>query len=182
MARPVSDYKFPMTLDATGLKHGTDKTSLYHGYLGLYQHLIHNPYSILEIGIQFGNSLRTWAEAYPQAQITGIDSVDNGVLPQKNIRILIGNAYTEDMVRKLGTLYDVIIDDASHDSHDQVWFIEHYSQLLTNRGILIVEDVYHPDTITALTLAMPHGFQSCSVDMTQGKSIVDSRLFIAWRK
>src|SRR6266404_1855624 len=108
-----------MALDEIGVKHGTDKSSLNHHYLSLYELLFRdfiNP-RILEIGVQFGNSLRTWREYFPGSKIIGIDSIDNGEKAKADgTVILIGEAYCVETVRSLGeTRFDIMIDDGSHN-------------------------------------------------------------------
>lgn len=172
------------TLDQIGVERGTDKSSLHHHYLGLYEILFgwmkNEPIGILEVGVQFGNSIRTWREYFPNAYIVGIDSIDNGVtFPEESgVRIIIHDAYQNIVADK----FDIIIDDGSHFPKDQVEFIRLYSPLLTDRGILIVEDVPTADVIPELAKELPEGFQWTAIDMTQGDSIVDSRLFIATRQ
>ena len=175
-----------MTLHQLGTHHQTDKAT-HHHYLGLYDLLFHRvrrrTVSVLEIGVQFGNSLRTWKDYFPFGTIIGIDTVDNGVEKEPGIDILIGNAYTHEMIGKLrNKQFDIIIDDGSHDSLDQVWFVGNYSPLLSRDGILIVEDVLMPATTGVLCKALPEKLDYVAVEMTEGASQVDSRLFIAWKR
>lgn len=50
-------------LDAIGLFHQTDKSSIHHDYLRLYERILHNlryePINLIEIGVFRGSSLRT---------------------------------------------------------------------------------------------------------------------------
>lgn len=176
------------SLTEIGLAQQTDKAS-HHHYLSLYDLLFgqlkYKHIKILEIGVQFGNSLRTWREYFVYAHIIGIDSVDNGVhfKPEDGIVVEIGDAYSNQMLTRIGDLkFDIIIDDGSHAPQDQIWFVEHYSHFLTHDGILIVEDVLSPTTITALSVILPKEFNYAAVDMTEGNSQVDSRLFLVWKK
>jgi hypothetical protein len=62
-------------LTALALKHGTDKAT--HRYTSVYEKLF-RPWretagKVLEIGIDFGNSLRMWQEYFTKAEIHGID-------------------------------------------------------------------------------------------------------------
>lgn len=177
-----------MTLDELGVKHRTDKSSLNHHYLGLYELLfceIASSYvdqRILEIGVQFGNSLKTWQEYFRFPVITGIDSVNNNVHIDR-VTILIADAYSEQTVGLLEDReFDIIIDDGSHAMDDQIFVVKHYSKLLSRVGLLIVEDVLHTAAIQVLKQSLPEGFNYSAVDMTEGNSTVDSRLFIAYRK
>jgi 2-polyprenyl-3-methyl-5-hydroxy-6-metoxy-1,4-benzoquinol methylase len=137
---------------------------------------------ILEIGVQFGNSLKTWQDYFEYPIITGIDSVDNGVAIDR-VEVIIGDAYTQDMVAQLQDReFDIIIEDGSHIPEDQAFVILNYLKLLSYNGILIIEDIISPDTIRYLKQkALPEGYRYTAVDMTEGNSIVDSRLMIIWR-
>lgn len=173
-----------MTLNEFGLKHHTDKSTLNHSYLELYDLLFskwrNKRVHLLEIGCQFGNSAKTWCEYFPYGAITMIDSVDNGV-KQDGFELLLGNAYSDYMLDHLKPPYDIVIDDGSHISSDQMYFVEHYLPFLRYDGLGIVEDVLSRDVIPQLKSVLPKGFSSTSVEMTKGASLVDSRLFICWR-
>lgn len=180
-----------MNLDEIGVKHSTDKSSLLHHYLSLYELLFeplrYKDIKILEIGVQFGLSLKMWREYFPNAHIVGIDSVDNSATwipePNRGMDIRIRDAYCLDTVRQVGDQrFDIIIDDGSHVPEHQQFFVKHYIPLLTSTGILIVEDVPSPDVIPELVSMLPEGFSSIAVDMTQASvPSMPSRLFIAWR-
>lgn len=173
-----------MTLSEIGFKHQTDKGTAHH-YLELYDLLFSKwrgkRVHLLEVGIQFGNSMWTWEDYFSNGYITGIDSVDNGVEKAPNFTILIGNAYEDAMLNQLLPPYDICIDDGSHLPTDQMFFVEHYLPMLRADGIGIVEDVLSRDAIPQLESVLPNGFSSTTVEMSKGASLVDSRLFIAWR-
>jgi len=128
-----------MKLNDIGLKHKTDKSTLYHGYLDWYEkHLPKNPKRILEIGVMHGASLRMWREYYPNAEIIGIDikqplSID-GVTCLK----LDG---TTDAVKKLGK-FDIIIDDGSHMTADQQKSFELLLPQVKKNGVFVMEDIH----------------------------------------
>lgn len=112
------------TLDQISVECGTDKGSL-HGYTLTYEKyfepLRDKPISILEIGVQFGNSLRMWAEYFPNAKIIGLDSVDNkNKFDNPRIQELRGDQSNPNHIEavKMFAPFDIIIDDGSHYSHD----------------------------------------------------------------
>lgn len=176
------------TLNLTEIanRNQTDKSS-HHFYTTLYELLFRNykaldDVRILEVGIQFGNSLRTWKDYFPFPLITGIDSVDNGVSIDR-VNILIADAYKESTLLLLnGREFDLCIDDGSHDPTHQLFFVQNYQKLLSENGLLIVEDVPTKDCALMLKNNRPEGFNYTIVDMTEGNSMVDSRLFIMWRQ
>lgn len=172
-----------MTLSEIAAKHHTDKETAHH-YCGLYDLLFskwrNKRVHLLEIGCQFGCSAKTWIEYFGNAQITMIDAVDNGV-NEEGFTFLLGDAYSDYMLGRLTPPYDILIDDGSHIPSDQMYFVEHYLNFLRHDGLGVVEDVLSRDVIPQLESVLPKGFSSTSVEMSKGASLVDSRLFIAYR-
>jgi hypothetical protein len=178
-----------VTLDEIGLSHGTDKASNGHNYLHFYEQIfpkyatgIHKA-RVLEIGAQFGLSLRTWRDYFaPHYQIVGIDHIDNPQAHDPSYQIAIGNAYHEAMVMGLEPMYfDIMIDDGSHDADDIRWFLTHYNRLLAPGGIMIVEDCRMSWTTYCVHMALPPGWQWAIVDFTTLSPLPDSTLILAWK-
>lgn len=109
-------------LEELAKQFGTDKYS--HGYLDFYeQHLPKNPKRMLEIGVLDGASMRMWREYFPETELHGLDLFQYNPVPNKiwNINWHIGDQcdpLVHDKLRKLD--FDVIIDDGSHNSRDQM--------------------------------------------------------------
>lgn len=124
------------TLEALAAKYGTDK--LQHGYIPFYeQHLPKEPKRILEIGVKEGRSLAMWAEYFPNAEIHGLDLFEennlNNVLDYLSkgfhspfdvidkFKLHKGNQCDWRILEELRKYdFDVIIDDGSHNSRDQL--------------------------------------------------------------
>lgn len=178
-----------MTLDHLATKHSTDKASWGHGYCPFYEFLlarfcIMSPLSILEVGFQFGFSLKMWRDYFKQALIVGIDTVSNDVsfAPQEGIALIIGDAYTPEMIARLGNMeFDIVVDDADHNPEHQAFLVRHYSPMLSRNGILIVEDCENMHAAAGLEKSMPNGFQGAVVDLRKEGGMLDSILFLAWR-
>jgi hypothetical protein len=122
-----------MTLDELSIKYGTDKGSLKHNYMPFYeQYLPKNPKKILEIGVLKGASLATWSAYFPEAEIHGLDLFEENT--EENVRSFLldeckcnnivlhkGNQIDYILLDKLrNENFDVIIDDGSHNSRDQM--------------------------------------------------------------
>lgn len=120
-----------MTLHDLALKYGSDKAD--HGYCPFYeQSLPKSPKKILEIGVLKGASLAMWAEYFPDAEIHGLDlfaenseteieSYLRDELGFKNIILHKGNQCNWLLLEVLRNEdFDVIIDDGSHNSRDQM--------------------------------------------------------------
>lgn len=124
-----------MILHDLAAKYGTDK--LNHGYIPFYEkHLPKNPKRVLEIGVKEGRSLAMWHKYFPNAEIFGVDlfeeishetvykNIDhftNGEWDLNKITLVSGNQcyyLLHEELRKYD--FDVIIDDGSHNSRDQM--------------------------------------------------------------
>lgn len=138
-----------LSLDAIGLKHGTDKASSHHDYLNFYESLFapirHKPLKILEIGVLHGASIRTWREYFPNARVIGADidpfarrfardSIEIEYMDQSNL---------EDLVRVAAKHqpFDLIIDDGSHFWEHQTTTLKTLFPFVRPGGIYIVEDL-----------------------------------------
>ena len=132
--------------------HTTDKwgtTPDKHAYLEKYgeifERLKDQDNRILEIGIKEGDSLNLWAEYFTQSVVYGIDKhypQEGMVELHRRVRIIEGDAYTPEMMTLLKDIgkFDVIIDDGSHRLYHQKFVIDYYLDLLTDDGILVIED------------------------------------------
>jgi O-antigen biosynthesis protein len=133
--------------------HGSDKNSL-HSYLPLYDILLKpikdTATNILELGVASGGSINLWYNYFTKAIIYGCDITDsmfeNMQELKTNNRVLLKldtNAYTKEYVQKNfgNKKFDFLLDDGPHSLESQEKFIELYSPLLSENGILIIEDV-----------------------------------------
>lgn len=137
------------TLDALGIKFGTDKASSTHDYLNLYERFFqpmrHTAAKILEIGIYNGASLSVWESYFPNATIIGAD-IDRSTMrfarPRVQIEI-IDQSDIESLVY-LGLKYgpfDAVIEDGSHFWEHQITTLKTLFPFVRNGGIYIVEDL-----------------------------------------
>lgn len=124
------------SLESLAAKYGTDK--LQHGYIPFYEkHLPKEPKRILEIGVKEGRSLAMWAERFPDAEIHGLDLfIENEIADVRryfydskgeiytgsdNLFLHTGNQCDYLLLEQLRKFdFDVIIDDGSHNSRDQM--------------------------------------------------------------
>lgn len=65
------------TLDQIGLKTCTDKNSKFHNYLEFYERYFapcrQNRFTLIEVGVYEGASIKMWEEYFPNAKIIGLD-------------------------------------------------------------------------------------------------------------
>jgi hypothetical protein len=137
-------------------RHLTDK-NLYHTYAPYYADLIdslvkdESDFALLELGISRGGSVAAWCESMPKAFICGVDK-DLSLMwfnstNYSNLKVIAGNhgdlnTYSAIEERK----FDIIIDDGSHQSHEQVQNFSLLKNFLKPGGVYVIEDVYPQNT------------------------------------
>ena len=148
-----------------GRKYDTDKSSQRndvtdnrhcHPYTLFYDGLFKNKRSenltIAELGILDGGSLRMLQEYFTNAEIYGFEYndyfINNFKEKYDNERITLSNidVTNKDSIKnafgELNILYDIIIEDTTHQFEDQIRVIENTYQYLKPGGILIIEDIF----------------------------------------
>jgi len=137
-----------LSLNQIGLKHNTDKSSIHHNYLYKYEKYFpfkrDDKLNILELGVQYGNSVYTWREYFPNSQILGVDvNQDYKIHQSNNITIEIGSQNDINFLNYIKSNYPpfhLIIDDASHQSPDQILSFQQLFPHLHPQGIYVIED------------------------------------------
>jgi len=115
---------------------------IYESYFKNFQR---NNIRLLEIGVQYGGSLKMWNEYFPNAKIFGIDiNPDCKNLEDDNIDIQIGSQndkkFLKNYAEYVGSL-DLIIDDGGHTMNQQLNTFKILFPILNDGGIYIVEDI-----------------------------------------
>jgi hypothetical protein len=111
--------------------------------------------SILEIGVQSGGSLETWAAAFPKAtSIVGVDidpACGELVFEDHRIQVVIGDATSSNVaetIKGLAPSFAIVVDDGSHVSRDIIKSFGHYFPHVAPGGTYVIEDLhcsYWPD-------------------------------------
>jgi len=136
-------------LHQIGLECGTDKATM-HGYTRYYNELLatwrHKPITLVEIGVDGGESIKMWSEYFtsPDTHIYGVDIHDKkGDLGRG--KFVLGDAtqpnFIHDLVNLTGPL-DIIVDDGSHFSGQQKDSLRLLWPHLKSSGMYIVEDCH----------------------------------------
>jgi hypothetical protein len=128
-----------MSLLELAKKYGTDKVE--HGYIPFYErYLPESPKRILEIGVKQGASIRMWKDFFPEAEIHGLDLFEEFPVPDiEGVTFHKGNQIDYKILRQLRALdFDLIIDDGSHNSRDQM--VTFFS--LFNGKHYFIEDIH----------------------------------------
>lgn len=131
----------------------TDKhNDIEHSYGDFYADLFSRydrlgKLSILELGVQRGGSLFVWREFFPNADIYGVDIVDERLDKYRfSNSIVFIKADLKDAIHKLkDKKFDIIIDDSDHNEQTMAWIATHYYPLLKPKGTIVFEDVQIPD-------------------------------------
>jgi predicted O-methyltransferase YrrM len=148
-----------------GKKYDTDKSSQRNNvtnhrhchpytlfYDGLFKNKKNEKLNIAELGILDGASLLMWKEYFTNAKIYGFEYSDdlitnfkknfnNDRITLSNINVSIKNSIIK-AFSELNILYDIIIEDTTHQFEDQIKVIENTYQYLKPGGILIIEDIF----------------------------------------
>jgi predicted O-methyltransferase YrrM len=160
------NYKYNKSeLCEIGAKYDTDKSSQRknvtndrhcHPYTLFYDSLFKNQkdksLNIAEIGILEGSSMLMWREYFKNSKIYGLEyheqliekflnNYDSTNINLSQIDVTksenIANSF-----KSLGIMYDIIIEDSTHNFYDQVRVIFNTYQYLKPGGIMIIEDIY----------------------------------------
>ena len=148
--------------NTTGAGHGDKGTA--HSYIESYEKLF-SPYrdkkiNFLEIGIAYGESLELWHEYFSKANIFGADIhgieiysnkfKPGGYRDDERFTIWISDATKPEFLDVIGdTKFDIIIDDASHQLHDQINSFNLLKDKMNPGGLYIIEDVVHLNNVEA---------------------------------
>ena len=166
-----------------GKKYDTDKSSQRNNvtdhrhchpytlfYDGLFKNKKEEQLKIAELGILDGGSLLMWNEYFKNAEIYGFEYNDYLINKFKqnfnNQQITLANidvTNKESIVnafRNLNVLYDIIIEDTTHQFEDQIRVIENTYLYLKPGGMLIIENIFksynETDYIDRLTPILQH--------------------------
>jgi hypothetical protein len=140
-------------------KHYTDKGGEHffagqvcHYYTPVYDSYLHPRREIvrrvLELGVNKGSSLRMWEEYFPNALIVGVDNERSCLFQTDRIHCVHAD---ERLPLKLWKAvephspYDLIVDDGSHETHDQLSSVHVLLPLLkVVHGLYFIEDISIP--------------------------------------
>ena len=161
-----------MSLEELVDNNRTDKNT-DHSYLPLYHQLLikkkETAKNVLEIGIYDGGSIKLWNDFFTNANVYGLDirhidtvweDIKNNEkiilhtsIDAYNVEFFINNLLNKNIK------FDFMLDDGPHTLQSMVEFIIYYSQIMTDDGILIIEDVQSWDWIDILKNEVPENLK-----------------------
>ncbi len=141
------------TLQEIGLRHGSDKFTR-HDFAPVYEQYLEprrqEKLKLLEIGIGGedyelgGESLLTWREYLPNAEIYAIDIFDKHKLDGERLKTFVCSQSDQAAVRQLHAEYgpfDIVVDDGSHKAPDTLTALFTLFPILAPNGLYFVEDI-----------------------------------------
>ena len=146
----------------------TDKNTV-HSYLPLYQKLLvgkkETAKNVLEVGVCHGGSIKLWHDFFINATVYGLDIMEydffwNVLKDNDRIKLYTSiDAYNEEFFTNeflnKNLKFDFMLDDGPHTLESMKQFIKLYSKLMTDDGILIIEDVQLWEWIDILKNEVP---------------------------
>lgn len=175
----------------------TDKNTT-HSYLDLYQKLLYSKKetakNVLEVGIgdfnyKNGGSIKLWRDFFTNATIYGVDVlsidrvIDELINHPKVVLYTSTNAYDENVFKNIfldkNIKFDFMLDDGPHTLESMILFIKLYSQIMTDDGILIIEDIQSEGWISILTTQVPENLKQFVkvYDLRDNKNRYDDIVF-----
>ena len=172
----------------------TDKNTL-HSYVNVYEDMFdslrYTAKNILEIGMAPGGSIMVWRNYFINAHIYGIDTCNLANIHNQSIKndyhITLfpnTNGYNDQFIRENFTnkniKFDMVLDDASHTLEDIIYFIIKYLPLLSDNGIMVIENIQKMEWIEILKLIVPDEFKKNIqiYDLRHIKNRYDDVLFV----
>ena len=168
-----------------------------HYYGAVYQWMMESlvlrcgrPLRLLEIGISLDEhqgSFQAWQSCAEIALVVGVDLLPYRGHVQDSNAVVLGDAYTCEMLENLGAAYpdgfDLIIDDGPHVVDSQLFFLREYAMLCAEGGYLVCEDVWRWEVIREVqsipnTLILETGWNDIHAVQCESVRQLDSRLVI----
>jgi hypothetical protein len=149
IGRKYDTDKSSQRMHITNDRHSHPYTLFYEG---LFKHKKNELLNVAELGILEGGSLLMWKEYFSKALIYGFEYDINLINHFKrnfdNERVTLEylDVQRKESIVKafsdLNILYDIIIEDTTHQFEDQIRVIEAVYPFLKPGGILIIEDIF----------------------------------------
>jgi hypothetical protein len=178
----------------------TDKNTC-HSYINTYERLFYPKKNlknnILEIGIgdpkqnkENGGSIKLWHDYFPLSTIYGLDihhiSNINDIIKNTNRIELFtstdayNTTFIENTFVKNNIKFDILIDDGPHTLESMIFFVKYYLPLLSDNGILVIEDIPDMNWTNILRENTPENLKQFIevVDLRYMKNRWDDIMFI----
>lgn len=171
----------------------TDKNTT-HSYLDIYQDLLghrqESAKNIIEIGIDMGGSIKLWYDYFTNATIHAVEIRSAECIwdeLKNKERIIIHSsfdAYDKGLFESTfidnNIKFDIIIDDGAHTLNSVKKVIQLYTKVMTDDGILIIEDIQSSVWLRVLSDETPTHLKPfiSTYDLRYKKKRYDDLLFV----
>jgi hypothetical protein len=133
--------------------HFERNNTIRHFYADFYEESLKNSKieNLLEIGIEYGGSLRAWSSLFPKSNIFGADINKEYLFDEPNIKTFYTDQLDKNELNNLfnkikDKRFDVIIDDGLHTYDANINTFEILFPLLEKtNGIYFIEDIIFKD-------------------------------------
>lgn len=136
-------------LNEFAIKYGTDKCIGQHGYARIYDKFFgpikNDVKNLVEVGIYNGGSLKAFRDYFPNATIHGLDINQppiNSVSGEPRIKATKINGSQPTYWNSIDFKADIIIDDASHVTEEQIQILSVAWDSLRPGGYYVIEDTH----------------------------------------
>lgn len=160
----IDSTRAPTDLCMFGAQCGADKspfnqTGHRHPYTGLYSVLLapyrHKPIHFGEIGVAMGASVHLWRHYFERARLDFFDRDTNFLAhassfgyenTQFHVMDVNSTKSIRDALVESGDMFDVLLDDSSHNVEDQKNIVAAALPFIKPGGLLLIEDVFRNET------------------------------------
>ena len=163
-----------------------------HSYLELYEKILNNKKNtaknVLEIGVKDGGSIKLWHDYFQNAQVYGLDIMPitdmwDEIKNKERIKLGRFDAYDDEFFNNnfLNKIqFDFVLDDGPHTLESMKKFINLYLNVLTDDGILIIEDVQSIEWLEILKNEVPENLKEFIefYDLREIKNRYDDIVFV----
>lgn len=137
------------TLDEIAIHHGADKNTRFHGYTPCYECWFapwrDKPIKLLEIGVEYGASIKTWLDYFPQAQVFGIDIQNRFQTDNPRFTFILANQSNAEQMTKVAREhgpFDIVIDDGGHYGKEIMVSFDCLWPAVKSDGLYVIEDCF----------------------------------------
>ena len=128
-------------VDATHRHNGLAYTDIYERYLRSWRW---RRFTLLELGVFRGNSLRMWNAFFPRATVVGLDLEPLAVERAPEFDVTVGSQADPEVLGSILRRHPdvrLVVDDASHITSLTIASFRHLFPRLPRGGLYIIEDV-----------------------------------------
>lgn len=128
-------------VDAAHTRNGLAYTDIYERYLRSWRR---QRFTLLELGVYRGNSLRMWNAFFPRATVVGLDLEPVAAERAAEFEVTVGSQSDPEVLASVVRRHPdlrLVVDDASHITPLTIASFRHLFPQLPRGGMYIIEDL-----------------------------------------